>query len=153
MAAAASGDGSLLAMIVDADTATGLLLTGVGQVDIRKRSNFLIVDDSECAAAAAAGSRHLQQPLRLCCSGGRVPPVCSKHILSSNLRALIASAAALPCRTRAVRRDQPGADRGGVPGVHQPGGCGSAAHQSGQSTAAHKLAKTGTLWLPVLIRT
>ena len=35
-------------MIVDADTATGLLLTGVGQVDIRKRANFLIVDDSEC---------------------------------------------------------------------------------------------------------
>ncbi len=42
------GSGSLLAMIVDADTATGLLLTGVGQVDLRKRANFLIVDDSEC---------------------------------------------------------------------------------------------------------
>lgn len=41
------GSGSLLAMIVDADTATGLLLTGVGQVDLRKRANFLIVDDSE----------------------------------------------------------------------------------------------------------
>lgn len=48
MAAPPAGEGSLLAMIVDADTATGLLLTGVGQVDLRKRANFLIVDDSEC---------------------------------------------------------------------------------------------------------
>lgn len=44
---AQSSEGSLLAMIVDQDTATGLLLTGVGQVDIRKRTNFLIVDESE----------------------------------------------------------------------------------------------------------
>ncbi len=53
MAAPATGEGSLLAMIVDADTATGLLLTGVGQVDIRKRANFLIVDDSECLFMSA----------------------------------------------------------------------------------------------------
>ncbi|KAI7842571.1 hypothetical protein COHA_003807 [Chlorella ohadii] len=50
MAAPATGEGSLLAMIVDADTATGLLLTGVGQVDIRKRANFLIVDDKTSQA-------------------------------------------------------------------------------------------------------
>lgn len=42
-----AGDGGLLAMIVDQDTATGMLLTGVGHVDLRRRSNFLIVDDSE----------------------------------------------------------------------------------------------------------
>lgn len=40
-------DGALLAMIVDQDTATGMLLTGVGHVDLRRRSNFVIVDDSE----------------------------------------------------------------------------------------------------------
>lgn len=34
-------------MIVDQDTATGMLLTGVGHVDLRRRSNFVIVDDSE----------------------------------------------------------------------------------------------------------
>ena len=39
--------GRLLGMIVDQDTATGLLLTGVGNVDLRKKGNFLIVDDSE----------------------------------------------------------------------------------------------------------
>lgn len=57
------GEGSLLAMIVDQDTATGMLLTGVGQVDLRKRTNFLIVDESEhstsCSGwgwAAAGGS-------------------------------------------------------------------------------------------------
>lgn len=38
--------GRLLGMIVDQDTATGLLLTGVGNVDLRKRGNFLIVDDN-----------------------------------------------------------------------------------------------------------
>jgi len=42
-----SQDGGLLAMIVDNDTATGMLLTGVGHVDLRRRSNFLVVDDSK----------------------------------------------------------------------------------------------------------
>ena len=42
-------DNRLIGMIVDQDTATGLMLTGVGHVDIRKKSNFLIVDDSEVA--------------------------------------------------------------------------------------------------------
>ena len=40
-------EGSLLAMICDDDTATGLLLTGVGHVDYKKQSNFLVVDESE----------------------------------------------------------------------------------------------------------
>ncbi len=44
---ASSQEGGLLAMIVDQDTATGMLLTGVGHVDLRKRSNFLVVDDSK----------------------------------------------------------------------------------------------------------
>ena len=66
-----SAEGSLLAMIVDQDTATGLLLTGVGQVDLRKRSNFLIVDDSEwrCrrlgSQRVGCGRQH---------EAGRVPP-------------------------------------------------------------------------------
>lgn len=42
-----SQEGALLAMIVDEDTATGMLLTGVGHVDLRRQSNFLVVDDSE----------------------------------------------------------------------------------------------------------
>lgn len=44
---AGSQEGSLLAFICDQDTATGLLLTGIGHVDYRKTSNFLIVDESE----------------------------------------------------------------------------------------------------------
>ena len=52
MAGQAPADGSLLAMIVDEDTATGMLLTGVGHVDLRKKSNFLIVDESECLVVA-----------------------------------------------------------------------------------------------------
>ncbi len=43
-----SEEGALLAMIVDQDTATGMLLTGIGQKDLRGKQNFLIVDDSEC---------------------------------------------------------------------------------------------------------
>ena len=46
-AGASSHEGGLLAMIVDQDTATGMLLTGVGHVDLRRRSNFLVVDDSK----------------------------------------------------------------------------------------------------------
>jgi V-type H+-transporting ATPase subunit F len=37
-------EGSLVAVIADEDTITGFLLAGVGDVDIRKRSNFLVVD-------------------------------------------------------------------------------------------------------------
>jgi V-type H+-transporting ATPase subunit F len=43
----ASEGGQLIAFIGENDTATGLLLTGIGHVDVRKNSNFLIVDDSE----------------------------------------------------------------------------------------------------------
>jgi vacuolar-type H+-ATPase subunit F/Vma7 len=56
-------EGSLLAMIVDEDTATGLLLTGVGHVDARRRANFLAVDDSERAAASAASLAEPAVPL------------------------------------------------------------------------------------------
>ncbi|KAK9810663.1 hypothetical protein WJX73_008517 [Symbiochloris irregularis] len=39
------GDGSLLAVIGDEDTVTGFLLAGVGNVDMRKKANFLVVTD------------------------------------------------------------------------------------------------------------
>lgn len=42
----AGSEGSLIALIADQDTATGLLLTGIGNVDYRKNTNYLIVDDS-----------------------------------------------------------------------------------------------------------
>ena len=77
---AQGGEGSLLAMIVDTDTATGLLLTGVGQVDIRKRANFLIVDDSEPGSAAPAllATAALRCLLRLpaCCACLPAAPAC-----------------------------------------------------------------------------
>lgn len=117
MAGPASGEGSLLAMIVDADTATGLLLTGVGQVDIRKRTNFLIVDDSECygsrvpAAARVPTSlaRSLLSGVLLCRGCIRSRPIAAKSLPLPPLPALPWNIA---------RRDDPGADRGGVQGVH-----------------------------------
>jgi len=47
MAAQAAGDdrGSLLAVIGDEDTVTGFLLAGVGNVDLRRKSNFLVVTE------------------------------------------------------------------------------------------------------------
>lgn len=47
MAAQAALDaaaGQLVAMIADEDTITGFLLAGAGNVDLRRKSNFLIVD-------------------------------------------------------------------------------------------------------------
>eukprot|EP01025_Chloroclados_australasicus_P009070 TRINITY_DN13469_c2_g1_i1.p3 TRINITY_DN13469_c2_g1~~TRINITY_DN13469_c2_g1_i1.p3 ORF type:complete len:135 (+),score=15.64 TRINITY_DN13469_c2_g1_i1:44-406(+) len=38
------GEGSLIAVIADEDTITGFLLAGVGDVDIRRKTNFLVVD-------------------------------------------------------------------------------------------------------------
>lgn len=43
--AAPPPEGSLLAVIGDEDTVTGFLLAGIGNVDHRKNSNFLIVND------------------------------------------------------------------------------------------------------------
>lgn len=36
---------ALIAMIADEDTITGFLLAGVGDVDIRRKTNYLIVDN------------------------------------------------------------------------------------------------------------
>lgn len=44
MARAATEEGALVAVIADEDTITGFLLAGVGDVDLRKRTNFLVVD-------------------------------------------------------------------------------------------------------------
>ncbi|CAL5221643.1 g3870 [Coccomyxa viridis] len=41
----APADGSYLAIMGDEDTITGFLLAGVGNVDLRKKSNFLIVNE------------------------------------------------------------------------------------------------------------
>lgn len=38
-------EGSLIAVIGDEDTVTGFLLAGVGNVDLRKNTNFLVVND------------------------------------------------------------------------------------------------------------
>jgi hypothetical protein len=37
---------ALIAIIADEDTVTGFLLAGVGNVDLRKKTNYLIVDNS-----------------------------------------------------------------------------------------------------------
>lgn len=37
-------DGSLMAIIADEDTVTGFLLAGVGNVDVRRKANYLVVD-------------------------------------------------------------------------------------------------------------
>lgn len=76
MAGQAPVDGSLLAMIVDEDTATGMLLTGVGHVDLRKKSNFLIVDESECLWVLRQGGQVISSALlgaglQPACAGGR----------------------------------------------------------------------------------
>ncbi|XP_078175507.1 vacuolar ATPase subunit F family protein [Carex rostrata] len=40
-----TNNSALIAMIADEDTITGFLLAGVGNVDIRKKTNYLIVDN------------------------------------------------------------------------------------------------------------
>ncbi|GMP99636.1 hypothetical protein CsSME_00047037 [Camellia sinensis var. sinensis] len=39
-----SRNSALIAMIADEDTVTGFLLAGVGNVDLRRKTNYLIVD-------------------------------------------------------------------------------------------------------------
>ncbi|PIA57030.1 hypothetical protein AQUCO_00600034v1 [Aquilegia coerulea] len=39
-----TNNSALIAMIADEDTITGFLLAGVGNVDLRRKTNYLIVD-------------------------------------------------------------------------------------------------------------
>lgn len=55
--AGSSEDGALVAVIADEDTITGFLLAGVGDVDLRKRSNFLVVDAKTTARQVEAAFR------------------------------------------------------------------------------------------------
>ena len=60
----APADGSYLAVMGDEDTITGFLLAGVGNVDLRKKSNFLIVNESERSQPlCATPDIHTIQPL------------------------------------------------------------------------------------------
>ena len=40
-------NGALIAVIGDEETVTGMLLAGVGNVDARRTSNFMVVDSSD----------------------------------------------------------------------------------------------------------
>lgn len=46
--------GQLIAVIADEDTVTGLLLAGVGNVDVGRKSNFFIVDGKTTTAQIEA---------------------------------------------------------------------------------------------------
>ncbi|RZC52275.1 hypothetical protein C5167_020701 [Papaver somniferum] len=47
----ASNNSALIAMIADEDTITGFLLAGVGNVDLRRKTNYLIVDSKTTVKA------------------------------------------------------------------------------------------------------
>ncbi|ONM60794.1 V-type proton ATPase subunit F [Zea mays] len=42
-----TNNSALIAIIADEDTVTGFLMAGVGNVDLRKKTNYLLVDNSE----------------------------------------------------------------------------------------------------------
>ena len=52
--------GALIAVIGDEETVTGMLLAGVGNVDARRTSNFMVVDSSARPPLTAAASSHLE---------------------------------------------------------------------------------------------
>ncbi len=54
---AMSSEGALIAVIADEDTITGFLLAGVGHVDLRKNTNYLVVD-SRCGFACETQPSH-----------------------------------------------------------------------------------------------
>ncbi|XP_031476188.1 V-type proton ATPase subunit F isoform X2 [Nymphaea colorata] len=46
-----TSNSALIAMIADEDTVTGFLLAGVGNVDLRRKTNYLIVDSKTTVKA------------------------------------------------------------------------------------------------------
>ena len=51
-------NGALIAVIGDEETVTGMLLAGVGNVDARRTSNFMVVDSSELPLAPLLPHEH-----------------------------------------------------------------------------------------------
>lgn len=71
----AIGSPELTALREMQDTITGFLLAGVGNVDLRRKSNFLVVDSSELYSEedtkrwlAAISLPHSLRPLRAACT-------------------------------------------------------------------------------------
>lgn len=104
MADADTREGSLIALICEQDTATGLLLTGIGNVDYRKNTNFLIVDES------ASGSGSCLSPAGP--SWPRGTPSRLGHVLPRLLLPFLTSPSA---RTPPCRRDDAKPNRGCIP--------------------------------------
>jgi V-type H+-transporting ATPase subunit F len=88
MASAPAGideqDGALLAVIADEDTITGFLLAGVGNVDLRKRSNFLVVDSRTTA-------KQVEQAFREFTSREDVAIVLISQPIANMIRDVVAS--------------------------------------------------------------
>uniref|UniRef100_A0A803LFJ5 V-type proton ATPase subunit F n=1 Tax=Chenopodium quinoa TaxID=63459 RepID=A0A803LFJ5_CHEQI len=62
---------ALIAVIADEDTITGFLLAGVGNVDIRRKTNYLIVDNmSPLPVHIGAAATTQPRPRRCCLSQG-----------------------------------------------------------------------------------
>ena len=65
-------NGALIAVIGDEETVTGMLLAGVGNVDARRTSNFMVVDSSELPLApCCCASTHTLPHLCPCASARR----------------------------------------------------------------------------------
>jgi ATP synthase F subunit len=77
-------DGALLAVIADEDTITGFLLAGVGNVDLRKRSNFLVVDQRTTA-------KQVEQAFREFTSRDDVAIVLISQPIASMIRDVVAA--------------------------------------------------------------
>lgn len=77
-------DGALLAVIADEDTITGFLLAGVGNVDLRKRSNFLVVD-------AKTTAKQVEQAFREFTSREDVAIVLISQPIANMIRDVVAS--------------------------------------------------------------
>lgn len=104
--------GQLIGVIGDEDTVTGFLLAGVGHVDVRRKSNFLIVDSSECIVCAAATFA-----ISLTTHGGKGTHFYALNALTSAaVLSLTINPSCLPATPRASNRNDEEDDRGRVQG-------------------------------------
>ena len=81
-AVAASSEGALLAVIGDEDLVTGFLLAGVGNLDSRRKSNFLIVKPD-------TSRREMEDAFKDCTTREDVAVVLIAQFVANEIRYLV----------------------------------------------------------------
>ena len=120
---ATEGKGALMAVIGDEDTVTGFLLAGVGNIDLRRKTNYLVVTDKTT-------TKQIEDAFKEMTAREDIAVVLISQFAADSIRYLvneydrpIPAVLEIPSQRQTLRRHEGlGAAEGAAP--HGRGGCG-----------------------------